>query len=150
MTEPTVLVFFYGSYINRTVLREVDLAPERFEVARLDGYDISIRPLANVFECAGQTVWGVVASATQEELDRLYEHARNVLGGVYLPCLVPVSTESGTEAALCYIAESLPEAPASADYVDRIVRPARELGFPEDYIDRLESFLPPTGEKEEA
>ncbi|MFQ5524915.1 MAG: gamma-glutamylcyclotransferase [Thermoanaerobaculia bacterium] len=146
MTEPTVLVFFYGSYINRTVLREVELQPERFEVARLDGYDISIGPLANVHEAPGKVVWGVLASATQDELDRLYAHARNVLGGVYEPRLVPVSTKSGTEAALCYVADSLPEAPASADYVGRIVDPGRELGFPDDYIEHLKSFLPATEE----
>lgn len=142
MTE-SKLVFFYGSYINRSVLREVELEPARFEVARLDGYDISIGPLANVHKAEGKTVWGVLASATQDELDHLYAHARNVLGGVYEPQLVPVTTLSGrVEAALCYVAESLPKAPASADYVGRIVRPARELGFPAEYIERLESFLP--------
>ncbi|MCP4201074.1 MAG: gamma-glutamylcyclotransferase [bacterium] len=147
MTQSKKLAFFYGSYINRSVLREVDLVPDRFEVARLDDYDISIRPLANVFESKGQTVWGVVASAGDQELERLYAHALEVLGGIYLPRLVPVSTGSETiEAALCYVADSLPEAPASADYVHRILAPARELGFPEEYIERLESFLPPEDE----
>ena len=150
MTRSNKLVFFYGSYINRSVLREVGLVPNRFEVARLDDYDISIRPLANVFESKGRTVWGVVASATGQELDRLYAHARNILGGVYLPCPVSVSTGSETiEAALCYIADSLPEAPANADYVHRILAPARELGFPAEYIERLASFLPPENDTNE-
>jgi hypothetical protein len=30
--------------------------------------------------------------------------------------------------------------PAAQDYVDRIVKPAKEFGFPEWYIKRLESF----------
>ena len=33
-------------------------------------------------------------------------------------------------------------APAAADYVDRIVRPATELGFPVLYLERLQSFRP--------
>jgi hypothetical protein len=32
--------------------------------------------------------------------------------------------------------------PATADYIDRVVTPAKEFGFPGWYIDRLESFRP--------
>lgn len=45
---PTVWTFFYGSYMNLDVLKEVDLVPGRVEVARLNGFDILIRPLANL------------------------------------------------------------------------------------------------------
>jgi hypothetical protein len=34
------------------------------------------------------------------------------------------------------------ERPSATDYVDRVVRAARGLGFPEDYVARLESFRP--------
>jgi hypothetical protein len=36
MNGESVVAFFYGSYIICNVLREVDLSPERFEVARRD------------------------------------------------------------------------------------------------------------------
>jgi hypothetical protein len=39
MPEPKVWVFFYGSYMNLGVLREVDLVPERWEIGRLGGFD---------------------------------------------------------------------------------------------------------------
>lgn len=102
MRDPKVVTFFYGSYINPEVLREVDLVPER-----------------------------------------IYTHAQDVLGGVYLPRAVLAHTLSGqTEPALCYIAPSLEPAPASPDYVDRILEPARRYGFPPWYLERLESFVP--------
>ena len=44
-----ITVFFHGSYINLNELKEVDIVPETFELARLDGLDISIRPRANLF-----------------------------------------------------------------------------------------------------
>ena len=44
MSEPRVRVFFYGSYMNPTVLREISIVPERFEVARRDGYDLRVAP----------------------------------------------------------------------------------------------------------
>ncbi len=143
MSDPSVVTFFYGSYINREVLREVDLVPERTRVARLPGFDITIRPLANLVESDEKTVYGVLASATHAELDRLYAHARSVLGGVYLPRAVLAYTAGGqAEPALCYLAPNLPTRPASEGYIQRILGPARELGFPRWYLERLESFLP--------
>ena len=139
----TVPVFFYGSYMSRQVLAEVGLRPDRLEAARLDGYEITIGALANLVDSPGAAVWGVVATATHDELERLYAHAQNVLGGVYLPRPVLVTTDAGeVEPALCYVADDLPQGNASAAYVERILEPARELGFPEEYIERLESFLP--------
>ena len=141
--SPTVVVFFYGSYINPAVLREVDLVPQRIEVARLDGFDIEIRPLANLVASDEHSVWGILATATHAELARLYDHARDVLGGVYLPRAVLVQPREGRpEPALCYIAPELEPAPATSDYVARIVGPAREYGFPDDYVERLASFAP--------
>lgn len=142
MSEPSVATFYYGSYINREVLREVGLDPERIDVARLPGYDLTIRPLANLVPSDRHTVYGVVAPATHSELERLYAHARDVLGGLYLPYpVLPEVVGRGFEPALCYIATSLTPAPADPAYVMRILEPAREYGFPSWYLSRIESFL---------
>ena len=45
---PQVRVFFYGSFINRHVLARAGYHPDKVEVARLDGHDISLRPLATM------------------------------------------------------------------------------------------------------
>lgn len=140
MTEPRVWTFFYGSYMNRAVLREVDLVPRRFEVGRLDGYDIRIAPRANLVHSSQHCVYGLLAEATHAELTRLYAHARDILGETYLPH--PVLTQTlagGWRPALCYIASSMAAGAPDGGYVDRIVGPAREFGFPEWYITRLES-----------
>jgi|RhiMetdeSRZDD1v2_1073273.scaffolds.fasta_scaffold155739_2 hypothetical protein len=140
MSEPKVRVFFYGSYMNPAVLAEVQLAPERFEVARLDGYDIRIAPLANLVPSAQHCVYGVLAEATHAELARLYAHARDVLGETYLPYPVLARTSAGAWwPALCYVAPSMVSRPPDRAYVDRIVGPARDHGLPEWYITRLES-----------
>lgn len=114
------------------------LEPERFEVARLARFDITIRPLANLVGSETGSVYGVLATTTHAELERLYRHARDELGGVYLPYPVVVQPVAGVaEPALCYIAP----APPDPDYVRRIVAPARELAFPAWYLERVESFL---------
>jgi hypothetical protein len=137
-----VWTFFYGSYMNASVLAEVNLRPETFEIARLDGFDITIAPLANLIESEGASVYGVLAQATHEELCRLYAHARDVLGGTYAPQAVLVQTTDGSwRPALCYIADRMERRTADPAYVERILQPAKELGFPDWYIRKLETFL---------
>jgi hypothetical protein len=143
MAEPTVWVFFYGSYMNRTVLREVEYVPERWEVARLGGFDILIRPRANLVRADEHCVYGILATATHAELDRLYAHAQNILGERYLPEAVLTETMEGAwRPALCYLAPAMAPRPAADDYIDRIAGPAREHGFPAWYVRRIEGFRP--------
>ena len=143
MKNPHVWTFFYGSYINFAVLKEVDLVPDRYEVARLGGFDIRIQPLANLVRSDQHCVYGLVATATHDELARLYHHAADVLGGVYLPEAVLTETTDGKlRPAICYLAPSMEPQPATNEYVDRIVGPAKQYGFPAWYIERLESFRP--------
>ena len=143
MSARKVAVFFYGSYMNRDVLEEVDLAPQEMRVATLRGFDIRIGPLANLVHSADQTVYGILTTATHAELERLYAHAREILGGTYLPEAVVVQTLDGNSVpALCYIASSMQAGRASNDYIDRIVAPARAHGFPSWYVSKLESFRP--------
>jgi hypothetical protein len=143
MPAAPVAVFFYGSYMNRAVVAELGLSPGAWEPASLPGFEIRIAPRANLVRAAGQVVFGVLATATHAELERLYAHARHVLGEVYLPEAVLVNTQAGTwQPALCYLASNMVEGPADPTYVERILQPARDLGFPTWYLARLESFRP--------
>jgi hypothetical protein len=141
MIEPKVWIFFYGSYMNFEVLREMNYVPENWAVAKLSNFDIAIRPRANLLRSDQHCVYGIIATATHQELDRLYAHAKDVLGEIYLPEAVLVETLDGKwQPALCYICPEMKPHPAAPDYIDRILKPAKEFGFPEWYIKRLESF----------
>jgi hypothetical protein len=96
MKQPKVWTFFYGSYINLNVIKEADLIPEQHEVAKLNGFDIQIRPLANLIRSDQHCVYGIITTATHDELRRLYTHAEQVLGGIYLPEAVLVEGRDGT------------------------------------------------------
>jgi hypothetical protein len=143
MPAPKVWVFFYGSYMNPGVLREVDIVPAAFLPARLGGFDIVIRPRANLVRSDRSVVYGVCAQATHPELERLYAHARNVLGEVYLPEPVLAELFDGSlRPALCYLCPDMTPGPAEAGYVDRILAPAERFGFPSWYVERVRSFKP--------
>jgi hypothetical protein len=141
--ETKIWAFFYGSYINMDVLREVKYTPENWEVARLAGFDVCIRPRANVVRSDQHSVYGILATGTHAELGRLYAHAKDVLGEIYLPEAILAETLDGKwKPALCYVCPAMDPRPATNDYIDRIVTPARKYGFPDWYIQRLESFCP--------
>jgi hypothetical protein len=141
MADPQVWVFFYGSYMNFRVLEEARVTPQSWEVARLPGFDIRIQPRANLVPSEEHCAYGIVAKTSHAELARLYAHAKDVLGEVYLPEAVLVETLGGLwRPALCYLCPQMAPRPADNAYVERIVGPAREFGFPAWYIARLESF----------
>jgi hypothetical protein len=143
MDKRKVSVFFYGSYINSDVLKQVNFIPASYETARLSGYNLVIKPFANLVSSDKDCVYGILTSGTHEEIENLYAHARNVLGSAYLPEAVLVETMDGKfKPALCYISPGIEEKQAENDYIDRIVNPAKSYGFPEWYIKRLESFRP--------
>ncbi len=136
-------VFFYGSYMSLDVLREVDLVPPRVEVARLPGFRLTIGPLANLEPAAQATAFGILTSLTHAELERLYDHARNVLGGLYRPRAVVVESLDRRGCgvpALCYLAPALARRPPARDYVERIAHAARRHGLPAEYVRHIESF----------
>lgn len=102
---------------------------------------MSYGPRANLVRSERDCVYGIVATATHQELNKLYAHAREILAETYLPEAVLTETLDGKwRAALCYIAAQMEPRAAASDYVDRIVAPARNFGFPDWYITRLESF----------
>ena len=139
-----VWVFFYGSYMNFDVLKEVDLEPEEWEVARAPGFDIHIGPRANLIRSDEHIVWGINATATHAELSRLYgDHAKGVLGETYLPeAILTYSPDGRFRAAMTYICPGMAPGPVESAYVERIAGPARKHRFPEPYIRRIESFRP--------
>ena len=138
MSGQRVRVFFYGSFINRKVLAEVDMVPDRVEVGRLSGFDIRIQPLANLVRSDRHCVYGLVCESTHEDLGRLYGQD---WVGTYLPEAVLVETSAGRLLpALCYIAPVGEPSQATSAYIERITVPAREYGFPRWYLQRLDSF----------
>ena len=139
MTGPKVHVFFYGSFINRQVLRRGGLHVESVALARLWGFDIQIETLATLVHSDRHCVFGILCEATHAELAGLY--GQDWLGATYLPEAVLVETEGRRLVpALCYIAPVRPPSRPADDYLDWILGPAREYGFPDWCLERLESF----------
>lgn len=136
-------VFFYGSFIRPEVMARGGLVPECIEVARLGGFDIQFTPHACLVRSAAHAVCGVLVQATHDELQRLYA-ADGV--GVFLPEAVLVETGEGAfRPALCFIPPAPGHEPPDLAYLALLLAAARAHGFPQWYLDRLESQRGPAG-----
>jgi hypothetical protein len=135
-------VFFYGSYINLNVLKEVDLIPEQWEVVRLAVLTFASHPEQILFAPTSILFTGLSQQQPIKNLKRLYvEYAHGKLGEVYLPEAVLVHTLDGKlKPTMTYICPAMEPRPAENAYVDSIVNPAKSFSFPEWYVRRLESF----------
>ena len=133
-----VSVFFYGSFINLDVLKEVDFVPDGYRVARLLGWDIKIAPLATLEPKDSACVYGIAVECTHEELERLYAQE---WVGAYLPEAVLIEIDRAVLPALTYIKWDYEPGSAAPDYVVRIAGPAEKLDFPGWYVDHIRSFI---------
>ncbi|MGC1879069.1 MAG: hypothetical protein WA347_06035 [Rhabdochlamydiaceae bacterium] len=137
-----ISTFFYGSWINLKILREKDLFPEHHEVARLHGFDIEVRPIANLIPSDSHLVYGILLATSREKHQKILTAlTQGTMGNIYLPEAVLVETlEKKWKPALCYIATRQEPKPSNPDYLNPFIQTAKEWKFPDWYINHLESF----------
>ncbi|MBS1269398.1 MAG: hypothetical protein MAG794_00349 [Gammaproteobacteria bacterium] len=142
-------VFFYGSYMNRSVLAKARIDERPCEPVRLPGYLLAIEPWANLVPDTASQAFGILTQVSHAELNRLYttpsrrkkKKRVSKKRGRYSPEAVLVFDNANVlMPALCYVSHDMTFAVPDPGYVDRILEPAREYGFPVDYLEHIESF----------
>jgi gamma-glutamyl AIG2-like cyclotransferase len=142
-TQGHIWVFFYGTFMNRDVLINHGVTPTSIVPARLNGFELYIRPRVNLARSDRWCAYGVITEVTHEDLARLYSELERSFGLKYFP--EPVLTEAfdGTvRPALCYLAPHMDDAPATKEYVNELAEAVRAAGLPEWYAELVESFGP--------
>ncbi|MBV9209349.1 MAG: gamma-glutamylcyclotransferase [Acidobacteria bacterium] len=140
MDETRVRVFFYGTFMNPSVLAEYGIPETEVVPAKLKGFKLSIRPRANLERDDRSIVYGSIARLTHAELSNLYTHLEEHFKLKYLPEAVLAETFDGAFApALCYIAPHIEDAAPDTDYVKHLAADVRAIGLPEWYAEFVET-----------
>ncbi len=143
ISSPRVWVFFYGTFLNRNVLVEHGITPTEVISARLNGFELYIRPRVNLVRVDKSCVYGTLAAITHEDIAKLYSSLEENFGLKYFPEPVMAETLDGAfRLALCYLASNMHDAPAEQDFINQLAACAREAGFPEWYAAHIETFGP--------
>ena len=93
-------IFFYGLYMDESILHERGVTPKNIRVGRVSGRRLRIGNNSTLLRNENAEVYGVVCSLTHGEIHSLY-------GGCgldqYVPEAVTVETAEQNIPALCYV-----------------------------------------------
>ena len=134
MTDPTVDVFFYGLFMDQTLLRSKGIAASDPRPASVEGFGLRVGKRATLVPARDERSYGMVMRLTQRDLNELYSAP-----GLeqYQPEKITCTTFTGeVVSALCY---NLPQAPApdevNEEYAAQLRAVLAELGFPAEYVE---------------
>jgi hypothetical protein len=141
LNEKRVWIFFYGTFMDASVLKEQGINSPRVIPARLSGYQIYIRPRVNLVPADRSFVYGSLAQLTHDEITELYAGLKQRFNLKYFPEAVLAETLDGNfRPALCYVAPRMDESPPDPEYIHQMGAAARAAALPEWYAVYLESL----------
>ncbi|NNF06559.1 MAG: gamma-glutamylcyclotransferase [Candidatus Eisenbacteria bacterium] len=133
MTDQRIDGFFYGLFMDSSILHESQVAPANPRRAYVNGYALRIGHRATLVPAADARAYGMVFALTHDELDKLYTAPG--LEAYRPEALLAHSLDGVAIPALCY---NLREEPgpdeANSEYAARLRVALSKLDFPPDYI----------------
>lgn len=141
MPDSVIQVFFYGLFMDTSLLASRGVKPRRSEPGHVEGYRLHIGERATLLPSKGDRSYGVLMEITPNEAGALYsdESVRD-----YVAEPVVVHLRDGRKAnAACY---NLPASKLSGEnrrYAADLLVLATRLGMPESYIARIRSAATP-------
>ena len=139
MSERRVNGFFYGLFMDVTVLRNSGAMPTDPRPAYVDDFALRIGNRATLIPSAGARAYGMLIALTHSELEGLYSAP-----GLdqYRPeaVLAWLLGGEGSLPALCYNLRVEPQIDErNSDYAQRLQRVLRDLNFPFEYVNSVTS-----------
>jgi hypothetical protein len=137
MPDKTVNVFFYGLFMDESILASKGIRPKLSTPGYVDGLRLYIGERATLLPAKDSRSYGVMMKLTADEASRLYSE-ESVCDYVAEPVIVQLPGDKQV-AAVCY---NLPESKltgTNARYAADLLVLAARLGMPDSYLDRIRS-----------
>ncbi len=135
MKAEEVTVFFYGLFMDESLLASKGIRPSRTAIGHVEGYGLRIGSRATLLPSEADRAYGVLMDIRAEDARALY--AEESVAD-YVPESVRVVLADGMrESAVCY---NLPEGKlsgANPQYAKALLKLAGSLGLPTAYLDQI-------------
>jgi hypothetical protein len=135
MNTEQVAVFFYGLFMDKSLLASKGIRPSRATMGYVDGYGLRVGRRATLVPDKTNRAYGVLMTIRAEDVRALYSE-KSVAD--YISETVSVVLSDGTlETALCY---NLPESTlegTDSQYANSLLTLAGKLGLPSDYLQQI-------------
>ncbi|MFC3052539.1 hypothetical protein [Kordiimonas pumila] len=143
MAERKIQVFLYGASISLEILSTAGIPKRAFAPASITGFDLVIKPVANLVENGDGIVYGILANFTHTEIQALFDsYLRTRTTATYQYEPVMAHTRGGrTVAAITFMSVDMEPAPVDKDYVNFLLKASKDYGFPGWYIQYIEAFI---------
>jgi hypothetical protein len=135
MNSEVVSVFFYGLFMDESLLASKGVSPSKATVGYVSGYSLRIGRRATLVPDEGNRAYGVLMFLRADDVRALYS-AESVAD--YLSESVSVVLPDGTvESAVCYNLPKRKLERANSEYANSLLILAGRLGLPDDYLQQI-------------
>ncbi len=133
-------IFFYGLFMDRSLLTEKGLRPETVGPAVLNGYRIHIGERATLLPSPSSRAYGIVMELSDQEARTLYSEP-SVREYRQERVQVELLASNAVVEAECYnLPPELGRAGANPAYAIKLARLAETLGFDSAYAQEIAAF----------
>ena len=135
MTVEDVTVFFYGLFMDESLLASKGVSPSNATVGYVDGYRLRIGRRATLLPDDASRAYGVLMTLRAEDVRVLYS---DQTVADYVSESVSVVLPDGTvEPAVCYNLPGHKLEGANPGYAKALLVLATRLGLPDDYLRQI-------------
>ena len=135
MNSKMIRVFFYGLFMDESLLASKGVSPSNATVGYVDGYGLRIGRRATLVPDAANRAYGVLMTLRADDVRALYSH-ESVADYVSEPVSV-VLPDGTVEAAVCYNLPKHHLVGANPEYANALLILAGKLGLPDDYLQQI-------------
>lgn len=135
MKADVIAVFFYGLFMDESLLASKGIRPPKATVGYVDGYSLRIGSRATLVPNDAARAYGVLMVLRTDDVEALYS-GKSVAD--YAPESVTVVLHDGTaQSALCYNLPKHKLEGANPEYANLLLVLAGRLGLPDEYLEQI-------------
>lgn len=131
-------IFFYGLFMDISMLQEKGLSPSNPVMARAQGFGLRIGERATLVKAEGECAYGVVMPLSGEDVSSLYSES-----SVADYVSEQIDVIDGNDRSLQATVYNLPPdllSGRNTSYAQALAIVARKVGLPVDYIKEIERW----------
>ena len=136
MSVDDVPVFFYGLFMDESLLAAKGVRPSTSRVGYVHGYRLRIGRRATLVPDQDSRAYGVLMTVRSQDVAVLY--SEESVADYVSESVCVVLADGASESAACYnLPESKLEGGANPEYASSLLVLAGRLGFPDDYLEQI-------------
>jgi hypothetical protein len=139
MNTNEIMVFFYGLFMDESLLGSKGVHPTESTIGYVDGFRLHIGRRATLLPEAKSRAYGVLMKITSEDAAALYSE-QSVADYVAEPVVVKLPGDIQVS-AVCYNLSAARLAGTNPEYAAALLTLATKLGLPDSYLGHIRNAV---------